>query len=83
MAVDRELRYWQKMKYQGMNDLLKKENQGKPCWEVARELGDFRSAFNVCKDCIAFVLKNDTTLLSEEEVHSLENRKVFCSFFNA
>lgn len=83
MVVDSELRYWQRKKYKGMNGLSTKEYSEKPCWEVARELGDFRSTFNVCKDCIAFVLKNETTILSEEEAHSLENRKVSCCFFNA
>jgi hypothetical protein len=29
----------------------------KPCWEMASEVGGFRSAFNICEDCIVFVLK--------------------------
>ena len=60
-----------------------KENPDKPCWEMASEIGDFRSAFNICEDCIVFLLKRGTTsLLSEKEIRSIGNREVSCKFFN-
>ena len=55
----------------------------KPCWEMASDVDDFRSAFNICEDCIVFILKNGTTLLSEKEIRSIEKRKVSCKFMHA
>jgi len=54
----------------------------KSCWKMAREVGDFRSAFNICEDCIVFVLKNGTTRLSEKEILSIGKLEVSCKFFN-
>ncbi len=59
-----------------------KEYPEKPCWEMASEVGDFRSAFNICEDCIVFILKNGATLLSEKEIFSIGKREVSCKFFN-
>ena len=52
--------------------------EDRPCWEVAQELDDYRSALNVCKDCIVFVSKENTAALSEEEVREILERKVEC-----
>jgi hypothetical protein len=82
MDANRELRYWEKKKHKGINVFSTKEYPEKTCWEMASELGDFRSAFNICEDCIVFILKNGTTLLSEFEIRSIGNRKVSCKFFN-
>ncbi len=59
-----------------------KEYLEKPCWEMASEVGDFRSAFRICEDCIVFLLKSGTTLLSENEIFSIGKREVSCKFFN-
>ncbi|OGQ99539.1 MAG: hypothetical protein A2505_03115 [Deltaproteobacteria bacterium RIFOXYD12_FULL_55_16] len=56
-------------------------NQGRetrPCWEVVLELDDYRSALNVCKDCIVFISKEHNTALSEEEVQAILERKIEC-----
>ena len=54
----------------------------KPCWEMASDVDDFRSAFNICEDCIVFLLKRGTTLLSEKKIFSIGKREVICKFFN-
>jgi hypothetical protein len=77
-----ELRHWEKKQNKVINGFLNQEYQEKSCWDMAREHGDFRSAFNICDDCIVFILRNGTTILSEKEVRSIEKRKVSCSFFN-
>ena len=42
-----------------------KEHPDLPCWEIAYELDDYRSFFNVCRDCIVRVLKtNGLSILS-------------------
>ncbi|MHB1183255.1 MAG: hypothetical protein ACYC4A_00935 [Desulfobulbia bacterium] len=50
----------------------------RPCWEVAQELDDYRSALNVCKDCIVFISKENSAALSEAEVREIMERKVEC-----
>jgi len=52
--------------------------EAKPCWEVALELDDFRSGLNVCKDCIVYVSKQRSSVLTEEEVRGILQRKVEC-----
>jgi len=54
------------------------ERDARPCWEVAQELDDYRSALNVCKDCIVFISKHNRTALTEQEVHDILQRKVDC-----
>ena len=78
----KEIRNWEKKKGKVITGSFHKEYQEKYCWEMAREHGDFRSAFNICDDCIVFILKHGTTILSEKEVRSIEKREVSCSFFN-
>jgi hypothetical protein len=49
---------------------------------MASKSDDFRSAFNICDDCIVFLLNKATTFLSEKEIRSIGNREVSCKFFN-
>ncbi len=34
------------------------KSNGKPCWEVVSSFDDYRTALNVCGDCIVSVLTN-------------------------
>ncbi|HIJ79701.1 MAG: hypothetical protein OEY01_13275 [Desulfobulbaceae bacterium] len=54
------------------------ENAGQQCWQVARKLDDYRSAMNVCKDCIVYVTKHANTALSEQELENILQHKVDC-----
>ena len=83
MVVNSAPRYLGIKKCKGVVDLSSKAYQEKPCWEMASEVGDFRSAFNICADCIVYLLKNGTTLLSEKQICSIGNREVSCKFFYA
>jgi len=69
-------------KFKTIDNFSKQRLPRKTCWEIANELGDFRSAFNICEDCIVFILRSETIILSEKEVLSLEGREISCSFFN-
>ena len=83
MSANSALRHWEFNECKGVVGFSTKEYSEKPCWEMASEVDDFRSAFNICEDCIVFLLKNGTTLLSEKEIRSIGNRKVSCKFVNA
>ena len=52
--------------------------ESRPCWEVAQELDDYRSALNVCTDCIVFILKENSAALNNEEVQKTMGRKIEC-----
>lgn len=41
---------------------------GKECWEIVTELEDYRAEFDVCADCLVYVLKTGRIELSEHEV---------------
>ena len=61
------------------NCLAWKQGLGnEPCWEVVQELDDYRSALNVCKDCIVFISKENSAALSEEEAREIMERKIEC-----
>jgi hypothetical protein len=83
MAANSALQYWELEGCKGGAGYSTKEYPEKPCWKTASEVGDFRSAFNVCEDCIVFLLKNGTTLLSEDEIRTIGDREVSCKFFSA
>ena len=47
----------------------------KPCWEIAKRMGDFRNVSNTCQDCVVFLLKNNPTVLSEKELQEILRQK--------
>jgi len=83
MAANNAIRYWRIEEYNELFDNSSNVCPEKTCWEMAREVDDFRSAFHICEDCIVFLLKNGSSLLSEREIRSIGDRKVSCKFFNA
>nr|MBF0221081.1 hypothetical protein [Desulfobulbaceae bacterium] len=40
----------------------------KECWEIVAELEDYRAEFDVCADCLVYVLKTGSITLSDQEV---------------
>jgi len=69
---------WRLMGCDNKESCPARQEPEKSCWQVASELDDYRSAFKICRDCIVFMLKNDTSTLSEQEVHTIMERKVAC-----
>ncbi len=45
----------------------------RPCWEVARAMNDYRSAMNVCDDCLVFMM-NQESLSGQEISRIMESR---------
>jgi hypothetical protein len=50
----------------------------KPCWEIIAELGDYRSACDICRDCIVHVLKTEIPVLTHREVKYIVTAKTGC-----
>ena len=49
-----------------------------PCWEIASELNDYRAAMHICEDCIVHMLKAENSVLSNEEMETIINKKTNC-----
>ncbi|BCO09012.1 hypothetical protein GF1_13880 [Desulfolithobacter dissulfuricans] len=45
----------------------------RPCWEVMQELDVF--SFNICKDCLVYVIKQKNPIFSKEEILSIMCQK--------
>jgi hypothetical protein len=48
-------------------------NAEKPCWEVMREIDAL--SFNICRDCIVYVIKQKDSIFSKEEILSIMHQK--------
>lgn len=44
-----------------------------PCWDVMRNLDAY--SFNICRDCIVYVIKQKNSIFSREEILSLMHQK--------
>ncbi len=81
MAEFSSLPCWQIMKCDQKESCPAGEenDSGLECWEIARHLGDHRTAFDVCRDCIVYMLKKDNSLLSPKEIQNIMVRKGVCT----
>lgn len=79
MEVNGDWPCWEIMKCEGTEDCPARKNPKKPCWEIASKMGDYRSAFNVCKDCIVYLLKQEDTIFSDKEIQGIMKRKGACA----
>ena len=48
-------------------------HSSKPCWEVMRELDV--CSFNICKDCLVYVAKQQDSIFSKDEIRSIMCQK--------
>lgn len=78
MALKSDWPCWEIMKCEGTNECPARTQPHRPCWEIAGELDDYRKAFNICKDCVVYMLKATDTVLTDNEVRSIVKRKTEC-----
>ncbi len=79
MIPDSKLPCWDIMNCNPDKICPARQNTEKPCWEIAEEFDDYRKAFNVCVDCIVYLLKNGNSVLSEKEINILVKQRADCS----
>jgi hypothetical protein len=70
---------WEIMKCEGTEDCPARKRPDLNCWEIANEMDDYRKAFNICKDCIVYMLKAENTVLTQQEVRNIMNLKSNCA----
>ena len=46
----------------------------KECWEIVGGLEDYRAEFNICSDCLVYVLKTGSLALSPNDMARLARR---------
>ena len=44
-----------------------------PCWEVMRKIDAY--SFNICRDCIVYVIKQKDSIFSKEEIMDIMHQK--------
>jgi hypothetical protein len=49
-----------------------------PCWEIADKLDDYRTALNICSDCIVYLSQQKNSILSPEEIEQILEKKKVC-----
>jgi len=70
---------WEIMKCEGTEDCPARKRPDANCWEIANEMDDYRKAFNICKDCIVYMLKAENSVLTKQEVQNIMNQKSNCA----
>lgn len=48
-------------------------NSPSPCWEVMQKIDAY--SFNICRDCIVYVIKQKNSIFSNEEILDIMHRK--------
>ena len=66
---------WEIMQCKNPVGCLARMNPEKQCWEIASESEDYRTANNICRDCIVYVLKADNSVLSKKEIQKVMKKK--------
>lgn len=74
-----DLPCWEIMQCQGTEDCPARKRPMENCWEIAREIDDYRKAFNVCKDCVVYLLKSKDSILSKREIQTIMKHKSDCA----
>ena len=49
-----------------------------PCWEIAREIADYRYILQICTDCIVHMLSGESSGLSKNEIRAIMLNKANC-----
>ncbi len=79
MVNEKNWHCWEIMQCKGTDDCPARLNPEIPCWEIARELDDYRSNFNVCKDCLVYLTKNGGAALIELDIQTIMEKKGLCA----
>jgi len=71
---------WNITDCQRQEDCPVREYEGTPCWEVARERGEYQDILQVCVDCLVFITLHggSDTRLSDDEIAKIWKKKGVC-----
>jgi hypothetical protein len=69
---------WEIMNCEASKECPAKTRPETPCWEIARDINDYRHALQVCPDCIVHILKGENKVLSNKEIQTIMLQKSNC-----
>jgi hypothetical protein len=78
MVPKSDLPCWEIMKCEGTENCPARKHPDMNCWEIASEVDDYRKAFNICKDCIVYMLKAENSVLTRQEMQTIIQQKREC-----
>ncbi len=73
MSLRSEWPCWEIMKCDESQKCPAKENPSKLCWEIMKEFDKY--SFNICRDCLVYVAKQEDSKFSREELLSIMAQK--------
>lgn len=79
MSHKSDIPCWEIMKCESTESCPARQTPSTPCWEIARDLDDYRSVFNICKDCLVYMLKHENNVLSRQEIDTIIEKKGVCA----
>lgn len=79
MPSIKELACWEIMCCDDSLNCPARQNPERPCWSIAREIVDYRAEFDICCDCIVFMVKNDIVVLSAKDISKVRGERQSCS----
>ena len=75
MTLYSELKCWEIINCDHWDCLARNEPET-PCWQIAKRVESFRDVSNTCRDCIVYLLQNETSAISKKEIEEiLSNRE--------
>ena len=77
MSSKNSLNCWEIMKCENENCVARLDPEI-PCWEHAAEVDDHRRAFNVCEDCLVYLIKEGGVEFSEPEMKDIMEQRGLC-----
>jgi hypothetical protein len=72
MTLLRDLPCWEIMQCENVEECpVWQQHDGTPCWEIVKEFEDYRSFYDICQDCVVYLLKNEARVFSEQEIKAM------------
>ena len=56
-------------------DCLARSEPKTPCWEIAKKIESYHDVSNTCSDCIVYLIHQETSVLSKEEIQEILKNK--------
>lgn len=73
MSLRTEWPCWEIMKCKESQKCPARENPSKPCYEMIKEFDNY--SFNICRDCLVYLAKQENSKFSKEELLSIMAQK--------
>lgn len=74
MSLDKDWPCWEIMQCNPENaKQCPAYKSSEPCWDVMRKIDAY--SFNICRDCIVYVIKQKDSIFSKEEIRNIMNQK--------